>query len=186
MEWLPEFNFGWLNGWIPLALLGLTDGILFLSIPREVVKRLFDRSGWSHQQVILTVIGKLLALVCLAFLILTPLKLDSILFPIGAFFVLLGLFGLIISIINFRDAVPDKPATTGLYKISRHPQVISSNLVIMGACIAIGSWSALLLLLLTRLFGHFGILAEEEICLDSYGEVYGQYMQEIPRYFFFF
>jgi len=57
-----------------LGLLGLTDGILFLLFPRQVVARLFDRSGWSHKQAVFTVIGKLLALVCLALIVVTPLK----------------------------------------------------------------------------------------------------------------
>jgi len=45
MELLPAMELGWLNGWLMLALLGLTDGVLFLLFPREVVARLFDRSG---------------------------------------------------------------------------------------------------------------------------------------------
>ena len=48
MEWMPELSIGWLNGWIPLALLALTDGILFLIFPKEVVARLFDLFNVGH------------------------------------------------------------------------------------------------------------------------------------------
>ena len=84
MQWMPPLSFGWLNGWIPLLLLALTDGVLFLVFPRHVVARLFDRSGWTQQQVVYTVIGKLCALGCLVLLILTPLKLGSAVFIVGA------------------------------------------------------------------------------------------------------
>jgi len=186
MEWMPSSNLGWLNGWIPLALLALTDTCVFLLFPKKVVKRLFDRSGWSKRQVTFTMIGKLLALGCLVILFFTPLKIPSILFPLGMLVVLLGLFGMLIALFNFKNTPQDEPVSHGLYKISRHPQIVMSSLVILGACIAIGSWSALLLLFLARLFSHFSILAEEEICLKHYGEAYRDYMQQVPRYFLFF
>ena len=61
MELIPALEMGWLNGWIPLCLLCLVDGILFSAFPKDVVARLFDRSGWSRTQRIFFVIGKLLA-----------------------------------------------------------------------------------------------------------------------------
>ena len=69
MELFPILKIGWLNGWLGLVLLGLTEGTLFLAFPRAVVKRLFDRSGWSQKQQVFTIAGKLCALVCLALLI---------------------------------------------------------------------------------------------------------------------
>ena len=186
MEWMPSSNLGWLNGWIPLALLTLTDACVFLLFPKIVVKRLFDRSGWSKRQVTFTMIGKLLALGCLVILFFTPLKIQSILFPLGMLVVLLGLFGMLIALFNFKNTPQDEPVSRGLYKISRHPQIVMPSLVILGACVAIGSWSALLLLFLARLFSHFSILAEEEICLKHYGEAYRDYLQQVPRYFLFF
>jgi len=65
MELFPELELGWLNGWIFLALLCLVDGICFLVFAKPVVRRLFDRSGWSQKQVVFTVIGKVCALVSL-------------------------------------------------------------------------------------------------------------------------
>lgn len=31
VEWMPDLHLGWLNGWIPLARVSLTDRILFLA-----------------------------------------------------------------------------------------------------------------------------------------------------------
>lgn len=186
MEWMPDISIGWLNGWIPLALLGLTDGILFLVFPQDVVERLFDRSGWSQRQVAFTVISKLCALACLVLLALTPLKIGTAVFFVGVALVVLGLAGLAKALLDFRNTPPGRPVVRGIYRLSRHPQIVMSSVVILGGTITIGSWPALLLLLAARLFGHLGIVAEEEVCLEQYGESYRAYMRRVPRYFVFF
>ncbi|MBN1886832.1 MAG: DUF1295 domain-containing protein [Thermoflexales bacterium] len=186
MEWMPALRIGWLNGWLALALLALTDGILFLIFPKQVVVRLFDRSGWSQKQVAFTVAGKLCALACLVLIILTPLKVGSHVLTIGAVVVALGLIGLIKALFDFKNTPFDEPVTRGLYKLSRHPQIVMSSLVILGTCIAIGSWPALALWAAARLLEHLGILAEEEVCLKRYGESYRGYLERTPRYFVFF
>lgn len=86
----------------------------------------------------------------------------------------------------FKNTPPDEPVERGIYRLSRHPQIVMSSVVLLGDCIAVGSWSALLLLLVARVFGHFGILAEEEVCLRQYGDAYRTYMERVPRYFVFF
>jgi len=186
MEWLPAMHLGWLNGWIFLLLLGMTDVTLFALFPRPVVTRLFDRSGWSRKQVVFTVLGKLSAVVCLALIIVTPLKIQSPVFVIGAAVAVLGLIGLAKALFDFRRTPPDQPVTRGMYTISRHPQIVMSSVVLLGACIAVGSWAAVLMLAVARVLSHYGILAEEEVCLKQYGDSYRAYMQRVPRYFVFF
>jgi protein-S-isoprenylcysteine O-methyltransferase Ste14 len=186
MEWMPELKFGLFNGWVPLVLLALTDAILFIIFPREVVKRLWDRSGWQTKQVIYTVIGKVCALVCLVLLIFSPLKWEKSVFIMGMVVVVLGLCGLVKALIDFRNTPPDEPVVNGLYRISRHPQIVMSSVVLLGGCIAIGSWSAIIAWLVARIFSHFGILAEEEVCLRQYGDAYQKYLNRVPRYFLLF
>ncbi len=186
MEWLPDLKLGWLNGWIPVILLSLTDGVLFRIFPDEVVKRLFDRSGWSQKQITFTVIGKVIAFGCLVLLFFSPLKIGSPVFPIGSFIVILGLAGLVKALFDFRNTPLDEPVSRGIYKLSRHPQIVMASIVLAGGCIAIGSWLALLIWALARVFSHFGILGEEEVCLEKYGDSYRQYLGTVPRYFVFF
>lgn len=186
MTWLPDLSLGWLNGWIVVALLALTDGVLFLIFPKDVVKRLWDRSGWDRPQVALTVLGKLCGLVCLVLLVLSPLKLGSAVFVVGAIVTALGLAGLVKALVDFRNTPPGEPVTRGLYTLSRHPQIVMSSVVLLGGCIAIGSWAALLALLAGRVAAHFGILGEEKVCLAQYGDEYRAYLDRVPRYFIFF
>jgi hypothetical protein len=72
MELVPNLKIGWLNGWLVISLLALTEGILFMTFPKKVLARLFDRSGWSQQQRGFTIAGKLCSLVCLTLLTFTP------------------------------------------------------------------------------------------------------------------
>lgn len=75
--------------------------------------------------------------------------------------------------------------TQGIYGITRHPQNLGSSLVILGCTIAIGSWLALLLFLIARVFLHQNLVAEEEACLQEYGQAYRSYMERVPRYLLF-
>ena len=109
MEFLPDFRLGWLNGWLLLALLVLTDGVLFLAFRKNTVTRLFDRSGWTRMQIVITVIGKLLALVTVLMIVFTPLKLGSYVFIIGTIFVGLGLIGLVKALLDFNNSPSDQP-----------------------------------------------------------------------------
>ena len=186
MELFPGLRIDWLNGWLAVVLLGLTEGILFLAFPKKVVARLFDRSGWSQQQRAFTVAGKLCALVCLILIALTPLKVESQVFMIGAILVALGLMGLVKALFDFKNTTLDEPVARGIYRLSRHPQIVMATVALLGTCIAIGSWPALVLLVAATFLEHWGILAEEEICLKQYGDAYRAYLKRVPRYFVFF
>jgi protein-S-isoprenylcysteine O-methyltransferase Ste14 len=122
----------------------------------------------------------------LILIVFTPLKIGTPVFVFGVALVLAALAGLVKSLFDFKDTPLDQPVTRGIYKISRHPQIVMAGLVLLSASIAIGSWAAVILWAAGHLFGHGGILAEEEICLKQYGESYRQYMNRVPRYFFFF
>ncbi|MFO8036668.1 MAG: isoprenylcysteine carboxylmethyltransferase family protein [Anaerolineales bacterium] len=185
MEFLPDFRLGWLNGWLLLGLLVLTDGVLFLAFRKNTVERLFDRSGWSKWQIVITVIGKLLALVTVLIIIFTPLKLGSYVFIIGTMLVGVGLIVLVKALLDFRNSDSDQPVTQGIYRLTRHPQNLASSMVILGCTIAIGSWLALILFVVARILLHANLVAEEEVCLREYGDAYRDYMNKVPRYLFF-
>lgn len=186
MQWLPPIQPGWLNGWIAIALVAVTEGVLFLAFPQAVVQRLFDRSGWTPPQIAFTVIGKLSAAFCLAMLIIAPIKLNTSLFYAGAAVSAAGTIGLVKALFDFKAAPLDEPVTRGIYRISRHPQIVTASLILLGGCLAIGSWAATLAWALARAFNHFGIIGEEKVCLETYGEDYAAYLRRVPRYFLFF
>ncbi|KXH76205.1 MAG: hypothetical protein AM326_03210 [Candidatus Thorarchaeota archaeon SMTZ-45] len=184
MELLPLLELGLYNGWILFLILIVAEGLMFLLFPREVVSRLtdFDRSKWSRTQRISFATGKTFSLICIILIALTPLKLGTVGFGLGVVIFTIGLTGLAASVITFRRTPSDRPATTGPYRFSRHPQQVSLFTILTGISIAIGSWAAFLVLLISRILNSAGDRAEEKACLDYYGESYREYMEQVPRY----
>ncbi|MBN1318901.1 MAG: isoprenylcysteine carboxylmethyltransferase family protein [Anaerolineales bacterium] len=185
MELFPRLGIGWLNGWILMAFHLAFQGILLLVFPRDVVTRLFDRSGWSKKQVVLTILGKLFSLACIVLIVLTPLKLGSSVFFIGIVLVVIGLATLVAAMLNFKNAPLGEPATGGVYRFSRHPQIVALALLFAGYSLATGSWIALITLVISRIFQHEGIVGEEQVCLKMFGQSYQTYMERTPRYIIF-
>ena len=185
MELFPELKLGLLNGWVLLAVEFAIQGFLMLIFPKDVVSRLLDRSGWSEKQKVFTVIGKIFSLICLVLITLTAMKINTANFRVGMILYGTGILGLVVSMINFKDTPFGQPVTSGVYQISRHPQIVSLFFIFLGICLVIGSWLALIALLLSKVLQHYGILAEEEACLEVYGESYRTYMERVPRYFMF-
>ena len=183
MEFCPALGIGWLNGWIPLAGMCFAEGLLLLLSPKDVVTKLFDRSGWDKKQKASLLIGKLFSLACLVLLVLTPLKPGTSAFVMGMSLYGLGLVGLVLAILDFKTTPPGQLVTKGLYRASRHPQILALFVIFVGMCLATGSWLALLVLIVSRLFQHPTIVAEEEACLRYYGDSYRSYMRRTPRYF---
>jgi len=186
MELIPPLEIEWLNGWILICLLYLIYGVLLWSFPKDVIARLYDKSGRTRRQKITIYIGSLLAFVYFVLIIFTPLKIGSNVFVPGIILFALGLAGFVIALFNFKNAPLDRLVTGGLYRISRHPQQLMFFISFLGICIAIGSWLALLIQIISSLFLHFRILAEEKACLERYGDSYRDYMKRVPRYFLFF
>ena len=186
MELFPELELGWLNGWLLLGSLYLLFGALLLLFPKHVVARLYDRSGWTRRQKTFAAARRPFALACFVLITFTPLQVGKPVFLLGSILFVLGLVGFVVALFNFRNTPIGQPVFGGLYRISRNPQWIMLIVLMLGMCIAIGSWSATFLLLITALFGHVTILAEEASCLEQYGDSYRGYVQRVPRYFLFF
>jgi len=187
IEFIPKLELGWFNGWIFLMVHVVLQAIFILTCSKEVKVRLFDRgTGWTKTQKTFTLIGKIFGLINIILIILSPLKFGSIEFIIGLIIFLIGLTGLVISILNFKNAPFDKPITTGLYKVSRNPQIITVYIIILGYTLLIGSWLSMILLFFSFMGQHFSLLGEERRLTEQYGDSYLEYKKKVPRYFLFF
>jgi protein-S-isoprenylcysteine O-methyltransferase Ste14 len=145
---------GWFNGWILICLIYFTYGVLLFIFPKDVVARLYDKSGRTKRQHVLISIGSLLAFAYFVLIIVTPLKIGSDIFIPGLALYFLGLVGFIVALFNFKNAPADQPVTKGLYRISRNPQQLSFFISFIGICVAISSWSALFIQMVSCLFFH--------------------------------
>jgi protein-S-isoprenylcysteine O-methyltransferase Ste14 len=86
------------------------------------------------------------------------------------------------AMIHFALAPSDKPATKGVYTISRNPMYLSVFLIFVGISLASASWFFLLLTMIWLILGDRGVVAEERLCLETYGDSYREYMDRTPRW----
>ena len=186
MELFPSLSIGWLNGWIFQVIFFISFGIFLLTCSKDVISRLYDEEGWNKLQKTFTKIAKIFGLITLVLFIFTTLNIGSIDFIIGIVLITTGNLGFLIALINFRKAPLNKPITIGLYRISRNPQLVMMYLTSLGNCLAIGSWTALIIFSLSIIAGHFRILGEEKRLTEQYGDSYLEYKKKVPRYFVFF
>ena len=186
MELFPNLEIGLSNGWLLIVFFFGAYGIMLIFFPKNVITRLYDRSGQRKQPLLRRLLVVISVLLLFIFMSLTPLKIGDVVFAIGISFYSLGFIGFVIALENFKNTPVDQPVIRGLYRISRHPQQLAFSVSLLGISIAIGSWSAFAIIILGVVGAHKKILAEEEACLEQYGESYKNYMERIPRYFLFF
>jgi len=177
---------GFFNGWLLIAFFYLVFGIMLIIFPKAVVARLYDRSGQRGFQKGRRVFGMLLIFLWMFLSIVTHLTDDIAVFAFGIAIYSLGLIGMVVALIEYKNTPIDQLVTSGLYSISRHPQQVTISASFLGVSIAMGSWLALGLICVGLIMAHPKILAEEEACLEQYGESYKRYMEQVPRYFLFF
>jgi len=186
VELFPALTIGWANGWIFQVTFFILFGIFLLTCSKDVISRLYDEEGWNKLEKAFTKVAKIFGLIVLIIFVFSPLNIGSIEFIIGTVLIITGTIGFLMALTNFKNAPLNKPITNGLYKISRNPQLVMMYLTSLGNCLAIGSWTALIIVSLSILAGHFRILGEERRLTEQYGESYLKYKKKVPRYFIFF
>lgn len=71
---------------------------------------------------------------------------------------------------------------TGLYGLTRNPQIVAFFPLILGIALRWPSWYALGWIVLWAAMIHMMVLTEEEHLRDVFGEEYVQYCKRVPRY----
>ena len=112
-------------------------------------------------------------------------------FWIGLAIIVLGqvVFGLCCTAMREH---PEKTKTVvdwGIYKVTRHPHVISGMITTLGAIVIGWNWSSIIYIILWVYlvldvgFSHYYILMEEKRNVEKFGQEYVDYMKMAPRYF---
>ncbi|MGD9397948.1 MAG: hypothetical protein PVJ05_16035, partial [Candidatus Thorarchaeota archaeon] len=126
MMFFPPLGIGWVYGWTLLCVWYAIQGLSLIAVPKDVRDRLFefDRSSWTKGQRASFATGKMIALVFLVVVVLTPIQLYSLEFILGGGVFFIGLLGLVMAIHNFQKTPLENPVAIGLSKYSRHPQLV--------------------------------------------------------------
>ncbi len=101
-------------------------------------------------------------------------------FGIGLLLVLFSM-----SYLGFKKAFGQKVnglKQTGLYSMTRNPQIIFYSILIAGLAIIWLSWYSFVWVILYFIIAHWMIITEEEHLRNVFGKPYEQYCQQVPRY----
>jgi protein-S-isoprenylcysteine O-methyltransferase Ste14 len=71
---------------------------------------------------------------------------------------------------------------SGLYRVTRNPQLVGGVLMVIGPALLWPSWYALGWVLLYGVVGHLMVMTEEEHLHQVHGEEYERYCEQTPRY----
>ena len=77
----------------------------------------------------------------------------------------------------------------GIYKVSRHSHILAGMITLLGTIVM--GWNLKSIVYITLwvyfvlyiIMGHLGILSEEKINIEKFGQEYKDYMKKVPRYF---
>jgi protein-S-isoprenylcysteine O-methyltransferase Ste14 len=98
-----------------------------------------------------------------------------------------GLIGAVLGMANlgFRRAFGqevDEPQQSGLYGVTRNPQILMYGPAVIGYALLWPSWYALGWVGLYAAIAHIMVLTEEEHLRRVGGETYVRYCERVPRY----
>jgi protein-S-isoprenylcysteine O-methyltransferase Ste14 len=186
MSLVPAFEIGLWNAWIPMVVL-LAAAFVPLYIDYDKTTKRTEGEPIGSEQDKITKIAHVithmvimpLALIYSLFL---PLKLSTPWLYAGLPFYLLGLVMVLMASISFSSAPLDRPMNRGIYAISRHPGYFGFFLAYVGLGIGCASWVLLLCALVWIISWRFGVIEEERILLEKYGDSYREYVDRTPRW----
>jgi len=184
MSLIPEFELGLWNAWIfvlSYLLMYLVLGILvrFMGLKGSSRPNTPPLNKKEKKLDYLATIAFLASAIYSFFL---PLKLGTAWLYIGLIVYLFGMIFTIVAGINLVSTPLDRPATKGLYRISRNPIYLGTYLIFIGIGIVSASWLVLLLIAVFIILHNILIDAEERWCLEKYGDAYREYMKRTPKW----
>jgi len=184
MSLIPDFELGLWNAWILVLsfLLLFTVWEILNRLKRQESPNRPNKPPFNEKEEKLYGISQLIFWASVIYSVFLPLKLGTVWFYAGLLVYLLGMIFTMVAGTSLDNTPMDRPATEGLYRISRNPIYLGTFLIFIGIGIACASW--LFLLLIAVFIGLYGILIppEERWCLEKYGDAYREYMNSTPRW----
>jgi protein-S-isoprenylcysteine O-methyltransferase Ste14 len=186
MSFAPNFDIGIWNAWIPMAILFIA-AFLPLSIYSEKSEKRMEGEPKGDEQkkvarIVDAITHKFIMPFTLIISIFIPIKLGTWWFYSGILIFLVGVLLALMYSIAFATAPLDEPIHKGVYAISRNPGYLGFFLAYAGIGFASASWIFLLCAVVWIVSWQFGIVEEERILLEKYGEAYQLYMNRTPRW----
>jgi protein-S-isoprenylcysteine O-methyltransferase Ste14 len=184
MSLIPEFELGLWNAWIFVL------SFLLLLTVWSAVDRLRGQKGsgrpdkppFNEKEEKLYGISQLIFWASAIYSVFLPLKLGTVWFYAGLLVYLFGMIFTVVAGMNLDNTPMNRPATNGLYRISRNPIYLGTFLIFIGIGLTCASWLFLLLMMVFIVLYDILIAPEELWCLEKYGDAYREYMKRTPRW----
>ena len=189
MSLLPTFQIGIWNAWIFMVILYAAAFVPLSINNQKAEKRMDGEPKGNDQKRVTRIVNTITHMIIMPFTLIIgiflPIKLGTWWFYLGLPVYLAGLIMVLLFSISFGTAPLGKPLNKGVYAISRHPSYFGFFLAYIGIGIACASWIFLLCGFVWIIAWHFGVIEEERILLEKYGDAYRQYMKRTPRWISF-
>jgi protein-S-isoprenylcysteine O-methyltransferase Ste14 len=181
MSVVPAFQIGLWNAWIFIVPWIVVNFVLTpLLIKRKTLWKFPSYTGMEKIYLLLFFVVELGLVIYSIFL---PLENGTVLFYAGFAVYLAGFAFIVLAIRTFTTIPEDKPNSTGIYRISRHPWYIGMIIFLIGIGIASASWVFLLLALIWLVpIRNALMIPEERECVERFGNAYKEYMNRTPRW----
>jgi protein-S-isoprenylcysteine O-methyltransferase Ste14 len=177
MSFIPAFEIGVWNAWIPTTLLFM---FIMLSglVPKDIGKRITPAKEEGRTRRVMLIVF----FIMIIYSIFLPLRLGTIWFYAGLAVYILGFIISSAALLSIAATKPGEPFTTGMYRYSRHPIALGTLLPMIGAGIASASWLFLLLSVIMMAIYHFLAITEERATTKKFGDTYKEYIARTPRW----
>lgn len=186
MSILPTFEIGIWNAWIFIIVLYAAVFVPLMIYNEIAKKRMEAEPNRSEPKKVTRITNAITHMIImpltLILSIFLPIKLGTWWFYAGLIIYLLGFVMVLLSSISFGTAPLGDPMSKGVYAISRNPQYLGFFLAFLGTGFASASWIFLICALVWIFSWQIGIVEEERLLLEKYGEAYRQYMNRTPRW----
>jgi len=150
---------------------------------REKESALWASPSYAGLERMYLQLNRIIGAILLLYSVFLPLAIGTVWFYAGLAVYLMGFVFFILAVLVFIATPIDKPNTTGIYSISRHPIYLSYFFLFIGIGIASASWLYILLALISLApMRNALMIPEERMCCENFGNAYREYMNRTPRW----
>lgn len=187
MKLLPEHSLGLLNIWWYPLFYGFISIIVMSKISKDKKKRIlaFPKHKNSKDRFISGFITFVFGKGLIIYSIFVPIKSFTVYFYVGTIIYILGLLLSVYAMWTFSKSDLSQPVTDGIYKISRHPMQVMNLIMWIGIAIVSQAWIVVIYVILFGILSYPSFKAQENYCIEQYGDKYYEYMKKTPRYLLF-
>jgi len=88
----------------------------------------------------------------------------------------------VIAWISFAGGAANVLRQSGLYGVTKNPQIVGLGLLVVASTVLWPSWHAVVSVVLYAAIAHVLVLTEEEHLRERCGNEYARYWRQVPRY----